>query len=233
MREPIKTEYRIEADCRPFRAALLCDLHDGDPRRAIELLRQDPPDLILIAGDLYESPPRNPFSYANALSLLQAIGGLAPILYARGNHDLTSLPEIDCAMREAGVTELDSSAVSVCGILVGGIRSAHYTGKVPDLAFLDRFEREPGFKLLLCHHPEYYPRYIRERKIDLTVSGHAHGGQWSLFGRGLFAPDQGLFPKYTRGVHEGRLVVSRGLSNSIRLPRIFTPTELLYLTVGR
>jgi hypothetical protein len=74
---------------------------------------------------------------------------------------------------------------------------------------------------------------LRERKIDLTVSGHAHGGQWSLFGRGLFAPDQGLFPKYTRGVHEGRLVVSRGLSNSIRLPRIFTPTELLYLTVGR
>jgi predicted MPP superfamily phosphohydrolase len=92
---------------------------------------------------------------------------------------------------------------------------------------LDAFSSVEGFKLLLCHHPEYYPRYIRERDIDLTLSGHAHGGQWQIVGRGIFAPGQGLFPRYTGGVYEGRLVVSRGLTNTVSVPRFGNPTELV------
>ena len=88
----------------------------------------------------------------------------------------------------------------------------------------------PSPRLLLCHHPEYYPDYIRGTDIELTVSGHAHGGQWSIFGRGVFAPGQGLFPKYTAGVYDGgRLVVSRGVTNTVRIPRFFNPTEIVVI----
>ncbi len=82
----------------------------------------------------------------------------------------------------------------------------------------------------------------------LIVAGHAHGGQWQIFGRGLFAPGQGLLPRYTHGVYVGRrhisaaepqplsaptLMVSRGAQNSVGLPRIMNPTELLVIEMGR
>ena len=82
----------------------------------------------------------------------------------------------------------------------------------------------------MCHHPEYYPRYVRQADIDLTVSGHAHGGQICLFGQGLYAPGQWLFPKYTAGFYDGqRLLVSRGLTNSTWVPRLWNPCELVLL----
>ena len=96
-------------------------------------------------------------------------------------------------------------------------------------AWLDEFEAQKGLKVLLCHHPEYYPKYLENRKIDLVLSGHAHGGQWRIAGRGLFAPGQGLFPKLTGGIHDS-LVISRGLSNTGNIvPRINNPAEIIYL----
>ncbi|MBQ3816071.1 MAG: metallophosphoesterase, partial [Clostridia bacterium] len=59
----------------------------------------------------------------------------------------------------------------------------------------------PGFHILLCHHPEYWEPLVHGRRIELTVSGHAHGGQWRIFGRGVYAPGQGLFPRYTSGLY--------------------------------
>ena len=227
-----KTEYKISSSAARFRLALLADLHRGPADEAVSILRDDPPDLILIAGDLYESPPRNPFDYSAALTLLAGLPAGVPVFYCRGNHDHTPSDEVTAALEKAGVVELDSTFRTLPGgITVGGLRSAFYTGKVPDLAFLAEFSRLPGYKILISHHPEYYPKYIRDLPIDLTVSGHAHGGQWAICGHGLLAPGQGLFPRYTAGVYDGRLAVSRGLCNPLRIPRIGTPTEVVYLTV--
>ena len=55
--------------------------------------------------------------------------------------------------------------------------------------------------------------------IHLFLSGHCHGGQIRVCGRGIFAPGQGLFPRYHHGVYEGRLVVSAGCSNTASIPR--------------
>ena len=92
------------------------------------------------------------------------------------------------------------------------------------------FSEEDGITILLCHHPEYYDRYIRAFSVDLTLAGHAHGGQWRLFGQGLFAPGQGLFPRYTSGLYEDRLLVSRGMANVPKwIPRINNRPELILL----
>ena len=237
MSKLIKTEYSMVSDriARPLRLVLASDLHDGQ-RAAIDgaaMLREDTPDLLCIVGDLYESPPRNPFSLEHALSFLHGLPRGLPIVYCRGNHDESKHAEIDRALSDLGVIELDASSIELFGIRVGGLRSALYRGGIPDLAFLDEFEKEDGFKLLLSHHPEYYPLYIRERRgIDLTLSGHAHGGQWKLLGLPIFAPGQGLFPKYVSGqLDGGRLCVGRGMHNSIKIPRIGVPTELVYLTI--
>jgi predicted MPP superfamily phosphohydrolase len=105
-----------------------------------------------------------------------------------------------------------------------------------DSKWLDDFERADGYKILLSHHPEYWclrEPMLRDRKIDLVLSGHAHGGQWRLMGRGIYSPGQGLLPKYTSGIHKGpygSMIVSRGLSNPYKtVPRFGNPCEVVYV----
>ncbi len=103
----------------------------------------------------------------------------------------------------------------------------------PHTDWLDKFEKEKGYKVLLSHHPEYWDTYLKKRDIDLILSGHAHGGQWRFFNHGVLAPGQGLFPRYTKGIHvhnSNHLCISTGLANTARpIPRFFNPREIVYI----
>ena len=98
----------------------------------------------------------------------------------------------------------------------------------PDAEWLKEVAAEKGWHILLSHHPEYWP-LIAPHSIELCLSAHAHGGQWRIFNHGVFAPGQGFWPSLTSGIHEGRLVISRGLSNTARVPRLLNPTEVVYV----
>ena len=92
-----------------------------------------------------------------------------------------------------------------------------------------------AYNILLSHRPDPIETYA-EQGFDLVFSGHAHGGQVRvpLFLNGLFAPDQGWFPKYAGGqylVGETTMVVSRGLSYYPDLPRVFNPPEVVLVTL--
>ena len=91
---------------------------------------------------------------------------------------------------------------------------------------------QDGYKILLSHHPEYYEPYIKELPIDLVLSGHAHGGQCRIFGQGLIAPGQGFFPKYTSGIYDERLIVSRGIGNQFIVPRVNNPREIIVIKIN-
>jgi predicted MPP superfamily phosphohydrolase len=87
-----------------------------------------------------------------------------------------------------------------------------------------------GFTLLLSHRPEYFKIY-QKAGINLILSGHAHGGQVRLpFIGGIFAPNQGFFPKYDSGLYAENgtyMVVSRGLGNSIMPVRLNNRPEIV------
>ena len=107
----------------------------------------------------------------------------------------------------------------------------------PETNWLEQFAQQEGYKILLSHHPEYFPLIPKE--VDLFLSGHAHGGQirvYNPFRRewvGVIAHGQGYWPKWTKGVYEnGRLVVSAGLSNTFLVPRLFNQTEIVYIGDG-
>ena len=78
-----------------------------------------------------------------------------------------------------------------------------------------------------------YSRY----NIDLVFTGHAHGGQIRLpFIGGLYAPGQGVFPKYTDGVHEKNgttMIISRGIGSSIFPFRINNNPEIISVTLKK
>ena len=67
----------------------------------------------------------------------------------------------------------------------------------------------------------------------MILAGHAHGVQIRFLGRCLYAPGQGIFPKYTKGMWMGKHgwpVISAGLSNTASMiPSFFNPTEIVYI----
>ena len=111
---------------------------------------------------------------------------------------------------------------------LGVERSEKTDIRIPETEWLAEFAAVDGFHVLLSHHPEYWQR-IKDYAIELCLSAHAHGGQWRLFGHGVWSPGQGFWSKYTSGVHDSRLVISRGLSNTAGVPRFFNPTEVVFI----
>ena len=98
------------------------------------------------------------------------------------------------------------------------------------LITLPEMARRPEFRLLMCHHPEYFARHIALHDIDLTVAGHCHGGQVRIGHQGLYAPGQGILPRLTSGFYfDGRLLVSRGVTNATWAPRINCACEVIML----
>ena len=233
---------------KPYTMAVVSDLHGGDPSGALASLSRERPDYILIPGDLFErlDGSRDP-CHENALRLLREAARIAPVFYSTGNHEDGGVrswsPGWRIKVREREYHEEDlrqieaSGAVMLTdgfvlrdGIAFGGLCSGLiHKDRAPRVAWLSELCRVDAPRVLLCHHPEYYEPYLKNLPIDLIVSGHAHGGQWRFFGRGVFAPGQGLFPKYTYGVHDGRFVISTGLKKAGLIPRFFNPTELLYV----
>ena len=240
---------------RPLRFALLSDLHSRegmDVSGIVSLVREASPDYILMPGDVLERlDGKCEEQKASGFELMRASAEIAPVFYSIGNHenggirswDKLKWSRIKCLpkfyhptdlsrIEKCGVELIDDGYVVRDGIAFGGIASGLINmGREPSLEWLDEFCALDMPKVLLCHHPEYYPEYLKGRSIDLIVSGHAHGGQWRIFGRGVFAPGQGIFPKYTSGVHDGVLVVSRGLKPSGTIPRIFNPPEVVIIDI--
>lgn len=90
------------------------------------------------------------------------------------------------------------------------------------------------FRILLTHRPELFSLYSRY-PYDLILCGHAHGGQIRLpFTDGLYAPGQGIFPKYTSGAHTKNHtteIISRGLGNSSFPLRLFNDPEIVHIRI--
>ena len=114
-----------------------------------------------------------------------------------------------------------------------GLRTA--SERLPDTAWLRSFAAASpdAFHMVISHHPEYFT--LVPESINLVLSGHTHNGQIAYYSfrrhrwQGLWAPGQSWLQKYSKGVYENRLVVSAGLSNTSKVPRLFNPTETVFI----
>ena len=230
-------KYEIEAglDC-PLTAAVVSDLHSSPFEYILEKLTELAPDLILCPGDTLHNARED----EAGLDFLREAAKLCPTFCSLGNHEVKHGGDVRDAIKATGAVLLDDDFVGFRGITLGGLSTGYAVGSKqgrlkktprPRLEKLDGFFARKGFKLLLSHHPEYYGEYLKDRDVNLIISGHAHGGQWRMFGRGVFAPGQGLFPKYTSGLYDQKILVSRGLSNHSCIPRIFNKTELIIVNL--
>lgn len=163
----------------------------------------------------------------DAYRFLRDASRIAPVFLSLGNHEWYLRTEDLKVLEENGAILLDNADSEICiegsRAYIGGLSS------MVDLEWLDEFCAKAGYKILLCHHPEYYDQYLKDKRIDLILSGHAHGGQIRIGNKGIFSPGQGLFPEYTKGIYDGRLVVTTGASNTASVPRWGNPCEVVMI----
>ncbi len=227
-----------------YRIVQLADLHIGSYRdnpqfirHIVELVKAQKPDLIVFTGDLvnYNADELDPL--LTELKQLEAPDGVISIM---GNHDY--MPYIKWATKKEqwdNIRKLQrnernmgwnlllnehvflkraNDSIAVIGVENDG------NPPFPQRADLKKAQKgipvgtngKPFFKILLTHDPSHWRRNVLpETNIQLTLSGHTHGGQLKLFG---FITPIALITSEWGGLYsEGqrKLYVSTGLGEAL------------------
>lgn len=233
-----------------YRILQISDLHNkvfgSGQEKLLAKIKKAQPDIIVVTGDLIDAYHTD---MDVAMTLIDGATAIAPVYYVSGNHEAWSglYDKVKAQLEKHGAVVLDNEkaliaqkeeAIELIGLADPSVTNADwFEYGVSDMAqVLDELTKESNnFKILLSHRPELFDIYASS-SVDLVFSGHAHGGQVRLpFIGGLIAPDQGLFPKLTEGMHTSghtSMVISRGLGNSIIPLRLFNRPELIVVTLS-
>jgi uncharacterized protein len=166
-------------------AALVTDTHLGHVRgrrfaqRIVAMLARLRPDMVLIAGDLYDGTAVNAAKLSAPWHHIAAPFGA---YFIAGNHEeFGDYSKYLSAVRHSGVRVLNNEKVVVDGLqLVGvhhhdSVQAEHFRG------ILRNADLDPDVaSILLTHAPHHLP-ITAEEKISLQLSGHTHGGQFFPF----------------------------------------------------
>ena len=231
---------------RPFRIAVLTDLHVGSPFNGLDKLRAvvartnaARPDIICILGDLVIQGVAGgrfvpPEAIAAELAGLRAPAGVLAVL---GNHDAwLDYDRVRRAVEHAGIRVVEDTAVRVdtpAGpVWVAGV-SDFWTRPHDIKAALSGVPADGAPVLLLTHNPDIFPD-IPDR-VSLTLAGHTHGGQVRFPFVGAPIVPSVFRQRFASGhvVEEGRhLFVATGIGTSILPVRFRVPPAVALLTVG-
>jgi hypothetical protein len=171
---------------RPLRIGVLSDLQNTGvtsyERGVIDRLMAQEPDVILIAGDLFQGNEAQLTAtladYRRVLGRLEAPGG---VFVVRGDVDTLGF---DPLVEGTGITVLDDEVTTteVDGqrLVIGGVRLRYASAGAQPV--YDQLEATRGDDpvLLLAHRPDAVSELAPRSRVDLTVAGHTHGGQIAL-----------------------------------------------------
>ena len=216
-----------------YRIAQVSDLHNAemgeDNIKLLNMLREAQPDMIAITGDLIDSYDTD---LEIALKFAEEAVKIAPCYYVTGNHEarISAYPQFQEKLLEMGVVVLEDERLELersgerivlLGVNDPSFQTGYLFGDAETVmadTLSELMKDDDLFTLLLSHRPELFEVYV-DQGVDLTLSGHAHGGQFRLpFVGGIIAPNQGFFPEYDAGLFvkdTTSMIVSRGIGNSL------------------
>ena len=214
-------------------AALVSDLHLGHirnvgfMRRMVARLNRMRPDIVFIAGDMYDGTLVDADAVAQPWSALSVPFGA---LFITGNHEeFSNRAGYLRAVASAGVRVLNDEKIDLDGLQIIGI---HYGETVdPDLyrALLRKAAISPERASVLIVHAPHQLAIAQEAGISLQVSGHTHGGQ---FPPGSWVASR-VYGQFVHGLHRlGNLLVFTNWGAGTWGPplRVGTNAEIVLIT---
>ena len=247
---PVVNTFTIESDKLQgsYHIVILADMHGHFFPELEEMVREQDPDLILLAGDMVDKDIANT---GEVLEFVKKLNGIVDVYYAWGNHEEAVKkqdPEFYDKVKQTGVYILDRIQYDIGEDLrLGGLydypfgwnKSGYNTAdSAPEdvQEYMQGFTDTERFTLFAAHRPEsfYFSDCSKVYPIGLVVSGHIHGGQVIVpIKGGLYGGDQGWFPKYWHGIYTKnriQMLVTSGLSSGDeKLPRFNNPPEICVL----
>jgi len=178
---------------RGRKAALISDVHLGHVRnrnflqRLIAKVLSEEPDLIFIAGDLFDGTAIDATKAAEPLNQLTAPHG---VYFVAGNHEqFGDDSKYLNAIAATGVRVLKNEKVNVDGLQIVGVpyRDAATNGGLKSVMQRVSLDRKSA-SILLTHAPDD-PATAEALGFSLQLSGHTHLGQfipWSWMARRIY-----------------------------------------------
>jgi predicted MPP superfamily phosphohydrolase len=205
-----------------LRIVLISDLHIGGTvgrawiSRIVDKVNQAEPDLVCIAGDIFDGSLDIVEDLAGTASELRRIRAPLGVYACLGNHDVdrvrvsvngifAAAAGITAFLKEANITLLEDEAALVRpGLYVAGRRDARPIGmsrsRLEAAELLAPLDRE-NVIIALDHQPTQFP-LLEEAGADLLFCGHSHRGQLfpaNLVTRAIFKKAGGTHYGYWRG----------------------------------
>jgi len=173
------------------RIAFVSDIHHGAPlsiervQKLVQRINDLHPDIIILGGDYVSMEKKYIEPVYRELGKLTCKYGVYGVL---GNHDYFVSGELSKKMiARTNIKLCDNKSywlkINKDSIKIGGVDDPDGSGPVLDSTIYDVHRHD--FCILISHRPEYV-EHINTDKVDLTLSGHTHGGQVTIFG--LWAP---------------------------------------------
>ncbi|MFS0752409.1 metallophosphoesterase [Oceanobacillus sp. 1P07AA] len=190
-----------------------------------------------MTGDIID---RKTKSLQDVFHLIEEITSFQKHVYfVSGNHEwgnnlrnelLTGLEQ-----REVQILNNTSAEIMINGMKLNlvGIDDVSTNHEDMKKAFTNVNNQE--YTVLLSHSPSVTDKYF-DIDADLILSGHTHGGQVRLPLIGpIIAPDEGLFPKKTKGVYQLKrnqhLYIDSGLGTSLLPVRFLNKSQLSVIEI--
>ncbi|HVZ81457.1 MAG TPA: metallophosphoesterase [bacterium] len=233
-----------------FRIAMVSDLHVGLFSRRSRLkqfaraAQGAKPDLFVVCGDITDDDPIYLPKYLESLEVLDPY---LPAIGVLGNHDVYADPEktlhvledsrLQMLVNEGMTIERGKAKLWLAGVGDAGARRIGKWGSMaPDFDKALEGKPEGAPVVLLCHQPQGFQEALK-RNVQLTLSGHTHGGQvgfksldWSLaklfmeYHMGLFKEGESHL-YVTPGTGYWALPVRFGISPEVSLIELQVPAQ--------